>query len=214
MPKTRNAFAFKDFDSARILQRPFFKEFRFDADKTDKEILQSLMNVDKDSALAIEIKQQTLKEIAVALTDFLSMMDRHCKRLGKYLVRIKENFNPENTDVKFIQNRMTRGNTLFFNYTFNLPENYINLEILASKCYEKIGSSLQGVYRREFGERLRQARKKAGLSREVIGDFVGLSPNSYGQYETGRHEPSVVSLIKLSRILNVSLDWLIRGLTP
>lgn len=42
MPKTKNAFAFHDFDSARILQRPFFRNFYFEPDKSDEEILQSL----------------------------------------------------------------------------------------------------------------------------------------------------------------------------
>ena len=47
--KTKNAFAFRDFDSNRILQRPFFKNFYFDSQKSDDEILQSLNNVTDES---------------------------------------------------------------------------------------------------------------------------------------------------------------------
>jgi len=39
--KTKNAFAFRDFDSSRILQRPFFKDFYFAPDKSDEELLES-----------------------------------------------------------------------------------------------------------------------------------------------------------------------------
>ena len=31
MSKTKNAFAFRDFDSSHILQRPFFKNFYFES---------------------------------------------------------------------------------------------------------------------------------------------------------------------------------------
>lgn len=52
--KTKNAFAFRDFDSSRILQRPFFKDFHFDTDKSDAQILESLNNVTNDSVDAWE----------------------------------------------------------------------------------------------------------------------------------------------------------------
>ena len=47
--KTKNAFAFRDFDSTRILQRPFFRDFNFDTEKSDAQILESLSMIPEDS---------------------------------------------------------------------------------------------------------------------------------------------------------------------
>ncbi len=47
--KNKNAFAFRDFDSAHILQRSFFKNFYFDSNKSDAEILESLNKATGDS---------------------------------------------------------------------------------------------------------------------------------------------------------------------
>ena len=58
MSKTKNAFAFRDFDSARILQRPFFKNFYFKPDKSDEEILQSL-NKPTDESVGSSEKNYT-----------------------------------------------------------------------------------------------------------------------------------------------------------
>ena len=52
--KTKNAFAFRDFDSTRILQRPFFKNFYFEPNKSDAEILDSLSESTEDSIDSLE----------------------------------------------------------------------------------------------------------------------------------------------------------------
>ena len=56
--KTKNAFAFRDFDSSHILQRPFFKNFYFDSDKSDTEILKSLKDTAEDSVDFLEKKKR------------------------------------------------------------------------------------------------------------------------------------------------------------
>ena len=83
--KTKNAFAFRDFDSARILQRPFFKNFYFDSDKSDEEILQSLNNVTDESVDSWEKNLYAIKAIHERLEKFRHLIDRHNeKRLNRY----------------------------------------------------------------------------------------------------------------------------------
>lgn len=83
--KTRNAFAFRDFDSSRILQRPFFKNFYFKPDKSDAEILDSLNNATTDSVDSLEKNLYAIKAIHDRLREFRHLIDRHNEnRLNKY----------------------------------------------------------------------------------------------------------------------------------
>ena len=85
MSKTKNAFAFRDFDAERILQRPFFKNFYFEPDKSDAEILQSLNNVTDDSVDSWEKNLYVIKAIHDRLEKFRQLINQHNeKRLDKY----------------------------------------------------------------------------------------------------------------------------------
>ena len=55
MPKTKDAFAMRDFDGKRILQRPYFRQFGF-ADESDEKILSSLTATDSDGLAELERK--------------------------------------------------------------------------------------------------------------------------------------------------------------
>ena len=77
--KTKNAFAFRDFDSTRILQRPFFKNFYFDSDKSDAKIVESLNNTTEDSADSWEKNLYVIKAIIDRLEKFRHLIDRHNK---------------------------------------------------------------------------------------------------------------------------------------
>ena len=83
--KTKNAFAFRDFDSSRILQRTFFKNFYFELNKSDDEILQSLNNKIDESVDSSEKKLYMIQEILEHLKAFRHLIDKHNEtRLNKY----------------------------------------------------------------------------------------------------------------------------------
>lgn len=63
--------------------------------------------------------------------------------------------------------------------------------------------------RRRFGERLKAARERAGLSRKELGDAINISPAGFAYYERGQRDVTPTSLIRIARTLNVSADWLI-----
>ena len=63
----------------------------------------------------------------------------------------------------------------------------------------------------ELGKRIRYARKKKKLSQQELGKKIEVSGASVGQYEIGQNKPGLENLIKLSNILEVSLDWLTKG---
>ena len=83
--KTKNAFAFRDFDSIRILQRLFFKVFHFDKDKSDAQLLESLSIVTGDLVDAWERNLYIIKATHERLFKFRRLINRHNEnRLDKY----------------------------------------------------------------------------------------------------------------------------------
>ena len=64
-----------------------------------------------------------------------------------------------------------------------------------------------------FGQRLRLARKKAGLSMRELADRVSpkVSAQAIGKYESGQMMPSSAVLVGVGKALGVSLDFLMGG---
>src|SRR5262245_26962628 len=57
---------------------------------------------------------------------------------------------------------------------------------------------------KHFGQRLREARVAAGLSQSELEDISGIPQARLSRYENGHVEPSIQTLARLSRALNVS----------
>lgn len=57
---------------------------------------------------------------------------------------------------------------------------------------------------RHFGTRLREARLGAGLSQSELEELSGIPKARLSRYENGHVEPSIQTLNRLSRALNVS----------
>ena len=62
-----------------------------------------------------------------------------------------------------------------------------------------------------IGQRIRDERKKLGLSREEFAEIIGLSDYYVGQLERGERQMSLPVLVKIANCLHISLDYLIFG---
>lgn len=60
-----------------------------------------------------------------------------------------------------------------------------------------------------FGDRLREARKNAGLTQAELASQLNLNETTISRIETGSQVTSFQSMIKFSETLNVHLDYLI-----
>lgn len=60
-----------------------------------------------------------------------------------------------------------------------------------------------------FSEHLRYLRKQNNMTQEELGKLLHLSINAISNYETGKQEPSLSTLIKISKIFNMSVDELL-----
>jgi transcriptional regulator with XRE-family HTH domain len=59
------------------------------------------------------------------------------------------------------------------------------------------------------GEKLRQARERAGLNQPTLGARLGVTKATVSHWEAGRHSISIEDLIRVSRILDVPLSDLL-----
>ena len=57
--------------------------------------------------------------------------------------------------------------------------------------------------------RLKELRKKKGISQLRLATELNTTQNTISRYETGEREPGIDELIKIADYFNVSLDYLI-----
>lgn len=60
-----------------------------------------------------------------------------------------------------------------------------------------------------FGEKLKEARQKAGLSQEQISEKLHVSRSAVAKWETGKGMPDIENLKAAAQLLNVSIDYLL-----
>ena len=61
----------------------------------------------------------------------------------------------------------------------------------------------------EFSERLKNLRKKVGLTQVDVAGKLGVSQQAYASWERGVKKPTQDNLVKIAQILNVSVDYLV-----
>ena len=227
MPKTRDAFAFADFDATKILQRPFFKAWReryeIRTDETDSAVIHSdsVMldfvdgDTEKEKLQKAERYNQQLRELCNLLLKLHNMITRHAnERLEPYRRAVQAKIDAEKNPCQSLQARINREQGLVSDYVLGIAMAVADLHAAAQKRYQDSEKNLQAEYRRRFGERLRQAREAAGLSRKELSAETNISVNAINYYENGQREPSLTGLKRLARTLrktqkDVTPNWLI-----
>ena len=194
--KTKNAFAFRDFDATRILQRPFFKDFYFPSDKSDVEILESLNTVEEDSVDAWERNLYMIKAIHDQLKKFHHLINMHNeKRLDKYN---KKKSLAEKVTITELQRPAP-----IMEY-FSASLSVLELMNKFKNLHHEIEKKIQVHYRKEFAARLKQIRQTLGLSQRQLGDLINISPQGFSFYERGERDVPVHTIIRLAKALNMN----------
>ena len=219
MPKTRDSFAFRNFDPERILQRRFFKDLHFDANK-----LQSLSTTDFDSFDLTKEKLSKLSFLIFKAIEYQKHIMRHGDRLTKYARALEYKIATDETaDIEVLRKRHKRVDELSMKYCGAVTAGGITSYFLGGIAIKDVGGLCKRIgelgelvdkkikkhYRKIFAGRLRQARQATGLSQRKFANLIGMSPTGYCQYENGQSEPNIPMLINLSEILNRSTDWLL-----
>lgn len=68
--------------------------------------------------------------------------------------------------------------------------------------------------RKRFGQRIKIMRDLRGLTQTQLAAQLGITPQAVAAFERGKAEPSLKSLIGLSRALEVTTDWLLDAEPP
>lgn len=62
-----------------------------------------------------------------------------------------------------------------------------------------------------IADRIIELRKGDGMTQTQLASKLNISASAVGMYEQGRRVPSIDMLIRMSKIFDVSLDYLITG---
>lgn len=71
-----------------------------------------------------------------------------------------------------------------------------------------------GIDYAAIGKRIRSARKKAKLTQEQLAEAIDVTPQHVSAIETGKTKLSLPTLIRISKAVNVSLDFLVYDEIP
>ena len=56
---------------------------------------------------------------------------------------------------------------------------------------------------------MRELRKQRGLTMKELGKAVGVAESTISLYETGKHEPDILTMQRIAAVLGVSVDALL-----
>ena len=81
------------------------------------------------------------------------------------------------------------------------------------KCYFSnspisIRGTMEEYYMQEYRNRIRELREEKHITQVRLSTELGVAQETISAYEQGRHLPSVTSLMKLSVILDASMDYI------
>lgn len=231
MPKTKDAFALKDFyyeiccytDGFGV---PAFNYRLADSEKTsivntDSLVEETLLwwldggkkggkikTVDK---ILPELEQAKkilpiIEARIIKSRDMEEKIERHIVCLQKYAQQIFNQILADGLkeELKAIGGRVKQ---LIDKYDYLLAILKRYEEILI-KDWKEYDLSFQRECRREFGNRLRQARIEKKLSPADVAKKLSLSRVGYGYYELGQRDIPMPTIYRLAEMLDVSTDWL------
>ena len=62
-----------------------------------------------------------------------------------------------------------------------------------------------------MNNKLKALRKNSALTQKQIADVIGIDRSTYSYYENGKASPSLEVLVKIAKVFNVTLDYIIYG---
>lgn len=63
----------------------------------------------------------------------------------------------------------------------------------------------------DIGSKIRKTRTEAGVTQEQAAEELGVSRQTISNWENGKSYPDIISVLKMSDLYNVSLDYLLKG---
>ena len=166
--------------------------------------------VDRDNRSNFELQHSNIKKCKKRIArnkEIFKRISRHMLRLRKYEKKILKAILKEGlTDD--LKNKGNRVQILLASYDW-LIELFARYEIILHDDREELNTVALKLYRKEFGDRLRQARIAKKLTVEEVANKINLTRVGYGYYELGQRDPSPAAIYILAQMFGVSADWLL-----
>ena len=67
----------------------------------------------------------------------------------------------------------------------------------------------RGYRWKTIGARIKEARKKAGLTQKQLSELLGVTPHTIWYWEAGKSKPTHAHLVELAFRCEASTDWLL-----
>ena len=196
MPKHHDAFALKDFDEKKILQRAPFKAFNL-PHSTDEDVLAEISNFADLDAATMEDRLTKLQSLYEAAIVYRRKLKAHRRRLKCLFVKCESGSAQSERTALLLKN-------------YNWFEEAIELFALKfGKISFDAQKAIAARQKKEFGIRLRQERQKADLTQAELAAKLGAAPSTVANIEQGRVDAPTSTLIRLCKALNCSADKLL-----
>lgn len=192
-------------DEKKILSHSYFKELNLPIGDDD-EILNSFDVSTLDTSSAMEKRIEDLRKLKAAVASCTKQQFEIVLRLEESMRRYADNFiNTSDAQTKAAYDDASNKHQEYLCIHGLLLDlqSRINKKILENE------KNLDIARRREFANRLKQARQAAGLTQLEIASQIHVSANGYGSWEQGRTEPPVAMIIRICKELNISADKLL-----
>ena len=142
-------------------------------------------------------------------------MENRFKQLRAHLVLTQDQFAKKIGRTKAYISNVENGHTGMSRSTISSICSVfgVNTEWLLTGTGEMFlpEQEVEPVSREEIGRRIRDIRKRAGLTQQEFADRVGCHKNQVSNVESGKYIPSDRFLAAVSREFKVSVDWLRTG---
>lgn len=202
MPKTKDAFALRDFDAMKILQRRYFRKLKMPWG-TDEEILQTLSVTDVTDETVEEKEKNlsTLRAIKNSLIAYIKLIDKHLLRYEKI-----------GRDILIKNNADINTKSLFLPREFEYSEIQRNVTKLLNRAlilFNENKFNIKQYYQKKFLSRLKQYRQAAGLTQKELAELIDVSAMAMSYYARGERDIPTYQLIRIAKVLNVTTDKLL-----
>lgn len=87
----------------------------------------------------------------------------------------------------------------------------LSVDILSAEIHDKYMNNNRQILLCSFGLNLKKKRENLGVSQEYFAEICGLDRTYISMLETGKRNPSLINLMKVSNGLNISLSNLLDG---
>ena len=216
--KTRDAFAFRDFDKGKILQRKFFANLFSRAEAciisavlTSDEDFLSVIIADYDIDFFYNLRRDELDQLSRYkgyLSQYLDLFPRHISRLERYSKMLADKIASSDENLEIRRNHYRRVQFLLGEYRSDCLA-VMDLRKKVQNVLEDFGKNSREFFRKKFGRRLTQVRCSRGVTRAEMAVELNLSVAAYQHYENGTRDPNLITLALIARTLGISADYLL-----